>query len=264
RKPMNVDKLTFFKIEMKIKQTLHPFFLFFILCFNLYNLIGQQSNQRRVEPDYLWKNEPFGQFSQESEIISMRDENSKHFRNQDGSITAHVAAGKINYLAAGKWNTIFHTIEPTSSGFQNITNSFKTYYPLTSSGNITTVLEDGSTIKDMMQMRMYYEGYEPQARYIASKQGDVDFNKLTYSDVYGSGIDLQLTQQTTKRKMDYIIQNRSALLEAPSEVEYLIFEEKVLLPNGWSAVLSGNEIFLKDSYGILKAKYEKAIFHDSP
>jgi hypothetical protein len=222
-------------------------------------------NDNHSESAYMWSNEPFGQYSQNSEIKEKRDENSKHFKNADGSVTAHLAAGKINYFEDGKWKTVFHTIESTPSGFRNITNSHKTYYPATSTGAISTILEGGATFKDMMGMRMYYEvnGNAVQSQNISSKQGMVNFNKLTYSGVYGNGIDLHLTQQTTKRKMDYIIQNINSLTNIPSGAQFLVFEEKVQLPNGWTAQLSDNEILLKDLSGNVIAKYEKPVFHDT-
>lgn len=215
---------------------------------------------------YLWQNEPFGTYPQSAEDVEKRTENIKHFKNSDGSYTAHVSSGKIHYLENGKWKTIYHSIVPTSVGFQNTTNSFKTFYPTTSSGKITTILPSGVSLEDMKDMRMYYEvnGIEVQSKPIQSKQGRVNFNELTYSNVYGTGIDLRLTQHTTKRKMDYIIQNLNALGIIPSGAQFLVFEEKVILPSGWTAQLRNNEILLKDASGNVQAKYEKPIYNDTP
>jgi len=174
----------------------------------------------------LWKNEPFGQRDGSRELVENRDAFSKHFLNDNGTITAHIASGPIHYQENGQWKTIYHTIEPASNGgFQNVYTSFKTYYPATASGEIVTVLPDGSEMRDMQDMRMYYEsnGQEVGALNIASTLGSVDFNKLTYPAVYGSQIDLRLTQNSTMRKMDYLLQNAAALSGAPQNAQFLVF-----------------------------------------
>lgn len=214
--------------------------------------------------DKLWQNEPFGNRNLSSEMVGKRDAFSKHFINEDGTMTAHIASGYINYFEDNQWKTIFHTILPSADGFENVTNSHKTYYPATSTGAITTVLPNGAILKDMIGMRMYYSVNENavQVQNIKSKQGNAEFNKLTYFDVYGSGIDLVLTQNTTKRKMDYVIQNRSALGEVPVGADFLVFEERVQLPNGWKGELEKNYILLKDASGKLQTVYEQPDFYD--
>jgi len=218
------------------------------------------------EQAYLWSNESFGTYSKSAEDISKRTANSKHFSNGKGTMTAYISSGDIHYMENGQWKTIFHTISPTSSGFENTNNSHKTFYPSLSSGHIRSVLPNGSALTDMKDMKMYYElnGQVVQSQNIQSKQGLVDFNQLTYKNVYGTGIDLRLTQNTKQRKMDYIIQNQAALNNVPNGAQFLVFEEKVELPTGWTAQLINNEIILKDQVGNVMAKYEKPVFKDTP
>jgi len=174
----------------------------------------------------LWKKEPFGNYDMASELLDKRDAFSKHFPNSAGSTTAHIASGPIHYQEGGQWKTIYHSIEPSlTGGFQNIHNSFKTYYPAIASGSIETRLPNGQVIYDMQDMRMYFEanGQEVGAMSIAGNSGKSDFNVLTYPSVYGSDIDLRLTQHTTMRKMDYILKNSSAISNAPQGAEYMVF-----------------------------------------
>lgn len=247
--------------------------LFFLHNLQLFGQISPDYESNRIrnsengrEPRYLWANESFGSYNQSAEDIEKRTANTKHFKNEYGTYTAHVSSGDIHYLVNGEWKTIFHTIVPSASGFENTTNSLKTYYPSTSAGSIKTTLSNGSSLTDMLGMRMYYEmsGQEYQTQNIQSRQGMVNFNELTYSNVYGTGIDLRLTQNTTQRKMDYIIQNANALTNIPSGAQFLVFEEKSELPNGWTAQLVNNEILLKDGQGNVQAKYQKPIFTDTP
>ena len=213
----------------------------------------------------FWKNEPFGQRDASKELTEKRDAFSKHFQNDNGSITAHIASGPIHYQENGEWKTIYHTIEPASNGgFQNVYNSFKTYFPATASGEIVTILPDGAEMRDMQGMRMYYEvnGQEVGTMNIANIPGSVDFNKLTYSGVYGSQIDLRLTQNSTQRKMDYLLQSASALNGAPQNAQYLVFEEQISLPQGVAAKLVENKIMLSNAKGEVIAEYTNPDIYD--
>lgn len=259
---------------MKKKLSLYSL-LFLLITLNKGTLLfGQnqaQESERAAkytvdESKFLWENEPFGTYAQGSEIIQKRDATTKHFRNPDGTITAHVSSGKINYFENGQWKTIFHSIVPSSTGFENTTNNHKTYYPSTSAGNIKTTLANGATLIDLKNLKMYYEvnGNPVQTQNIQEKQGMVNYNELTYSNVYGVGIDLRLTQNTTQRKMDYIINSPAALINIPSGAQFLVFEEQVVLPNAWTAQLVNNEILLIDPTNTVQVIYEKPIFSDTP
>ncbi len=247
---------------MKTKKTIREFICYAVLiCLSF-------SNQVTIAQDeiHLWEKEPYGNMEPSSEIIDLRSEYAKHFRNETGKITALISAGPVNYLEDGRWKTIYHTIIPHTNGFENTANSHKTYYPKYANGSITTVLKDGSVIKDMREMRMYYlaEGKELQAAAISGVEGKADFNELHYANAYGNGIDLRLTQHTTFRKMDYIIQNKAALGSLPKEAEYLVFEEKAELPAGWKASIVENQINIYNQQGVLVAVFGKPLFYDSP
>jgi hypothetical protein len=257
---------------MKLK----PLFSFIILFLFNYSF-GQLSSQQAVvgvetsatsnyESPEKWLQESFGSFDQTQEEKTLRDANSKHFRNGDGTITALIAAGNINYKEGGQWKTIFHSIEQSSTGFTNIHNLFKTYYPLNANGHVLTKLPNGSEFKDLLYMRMYFQTGTTQmeVKNISSSPGNSNFNQLTYSNVYGQGIDLRLTQNTTHRKLDYLISSKNALGTIPNNAEWLVFEEKVELPNGWTAQIAGNRIEVKDVNGQVQIIFEKPVFKDSP
>lgn len=235
-----------------------------------FNVSAQKTElpaEARNIPNYrdFWANEPFAKYDPATELLEKRDQVSKHFRNADGTITAHIASGPINYLEDGQWKTIYHTIEPSANGgFKNTYNSFRTHYPATASGEIVTVLPDGTEMRDMQGMRMYYEvnGQEVGTMNIANTPGSVDFNKLTYSGVYGSQIDLRLTQNSTQRKMDYLFQSASALNGAPQNAQYLVFEEKISLPKGVTAKLVENKIILSNAKGEVIAEYTNPDIYD--
>jgi hypothetical protein len=250
----------------KIHKSHIKYLVIGISCF-LFSIISNQfSAQERVlstantnVPIDLWRYESFSSLNPNDELKDRRDRVSKHFKNQDGTITAHVASGSIHYEENGEWKTIYHTIVPSASGFENTTNSFKTFYPELASGSIRTVLPNGQTMEDMLNMRLFFEknGQELIGYNISSVSGSANFNELTYPNAYGNGIDLKLTQNSTKRKMDYIIHDSSALNTIPNDAEFLVFEETIELPKGVRATLRNNTILLTDVTGKLIAVYEK-------
>ena len=214
----------------------------------------------------FWTQESFGKYDSATELVDRRTEFSKHFYNKDGKISAVIGAGPLNYHENGSWKTIYHALEKTNNGFENTTNSHKTYYPKQSAGAIKTVMKDGSVLTDMLNMRMYYLGKngESQAHTITTRTGTADYNVLTFPGVYGPHIDLKLTHNTTFRKMDYILRNASALSTMPTDAEYLVFEEKVLLPVGWKAVMKDKRIELTNQSGVLTAYFDQPLFYDTP
>jgi len=186
---------------------------------------------------------------------------SKHFRNPDGTVTAHIASGPIHYWEDGQWKTIFHTIDTSIDGYLiNMHNGFKTTYPKSSTGSIRTYLSNGMTLMEMQNMQMYYEsnGQAVGNINIQSKSGKAEFNTLTYEGVYGENVDLRLTQHTSLRKMDYILKNTNSLNSAPAGAQFLVFEEKVEIPEGVVPRLEGNLINLYFNEKIV-AQYQNPI-----
>jgi len=219
--------------------------------------------EARTIPNYreLWANEPFAKYDPSSEIVEKRDQVSKHFRNADGTITAHIAAGPIHYWEEGQWKTIFHTIDTSIDGYLiNMHNGFKTTYPKSSTGSIRTYLSNGMSLMEMQNMQMYYEsnGQAVGNINIQSKSGKAEFNTLTYEGVYGENVDLRLTQHTSLRKMDYILKNTNSLNSAPAGAQFLVFEEKVEIPEGVVPRLEGNLINLYFNEKIV-AQYQNPI-----
>jgi hypothetical protein len=212
-----------------------------------------------------WKLEPFGKFDPNQEILSKRDEFSKHFKQSDGSILAHIAAGPIHYQENGEWKTIYHCIKPNGyGGFENTTNAHKTYFPALLGQPLRTQLPQGVELKEMMGMELFFEtnGQTSIPQAIQPISGTAQFNELRYSNVFGNSIDLRLTQNTTQRKMDFILKNASIINNAPENADFLVFRELVELPIGWTAKLVEGEIHLKDESGKLLAKYDRPYFYE--
>lgn len=255
---------------MKMRYILTLLSTFFVLT--NYSQTDPPLSENQVQADisgeliYKWNQESFSSFDPFKEDISLRDRSAKHFKNSDGTYTAFIGAGYVHYWENQQWKTIYHTLDQTSDGFKNLTNQHKTFYPKNSDGQLRTILPDGNELKEMKNMRMYFDvdGTESNVSFISSTQGTADYNVLTYDNVYNSGINLRFKHETTKRKMDYIITSLNDLGSIPTGADYLIFEEEVELPSGWSATYQDSLILVKDGNNVVKLVYEKPKFHDTP
>ena len=233
----------------------------FILLINTF-AIGQLSS---VPHQVLWNNEQFKNYNPSDEIVSLRTVNSKSFKSGD-QVVAITAAGPLHYFENNQWKTIFHTIVPNSAGFHNTSNSFKTFYPANSQGKIETQLVNGGVIKDLIGAKMYYldqSGNAIHEQLIDNKVGMVDVNEITYRKVFGNHIDLRLSQLSTKRKLDYIINSPTAFSGISATAKKVVFQESIELPLNWSATLVNNVIIIKDATGKIQAEYEKPIIHET-
>jgi len=107
--------------------------------------------ERELQPSKLnaakWeKGGIFEGYTPKDEIQSLRTQNSKKFRNPDGSITAQIG-GNYHYADDfGKWQDIDFTITKSNYNgyaYENITNTIKTYFPETA-GNTGIAISDKS------------------------------------------------------------------------------------------------------------------------
>lgn len=245
---------------------------------NSENIVNQNFSRNKENTSYsrknenneileLWKNEPFGDYVPNNEISDRRSANEKHFQREDGQVDMYYSSEPINYLEEGNWKTIYNTIIEDNNGiykFSNLNNTFKSYYPENIQDGFKTLL-NGQELLEMLNATMYYEsnGQKLDVLNINSSKGSVKGNKLTYEKVYGNAIDLLVTQSGGKRKLDYIIKDRSAVNEAYSNAQYLVFSEEILLPKGWTAKLDNDVILLIDDTGEVALAYEKPTVFDS-
>ncbi|MBU3659057.1 MAG: T9SS type B sorting domain-containing protein [Flavobacteriales bacterium] len=235
------------------------------ILFDQGKLLAQGNSSEQI-PFHLWQKESFGYQDPTKEITSKRDQTTKHFMGQNGKMTAHIASGAIHYWKNGEWKTILHSIEPIQGGFQNVHNSFQTTYPERANGELKTILPSGHELLEMKEMKMYLikNGNVQNQKTINAAIGNAIFDKVNYTDAFGSGIDLLLTQRTNGRKMEFVLNDASSISQFPADAQFLVFEEKVILPGGWNAQLTNQSIHVLDENGLIMARYEQPIFYDTP
>lgn len=240
-------------------------FYFCSILFDQGKLLAQGNSTEQI-PFQLWEKESFGYQDPTKEIKAKRDQTTKHFMGQNGQMTAHIASGAIHYWKNGEWQTILHSIEPIQGGFQNIHNSFQTIYPERANGELKTVLPSGQELLEMKEMSMYLSsnGDKQNEKTINASLGNSNFDQIKYADAFGNGIDLILTQRTNGRKMEFVFNNASCVSQFSNNAQFLVFEEKIIIPSGWNAVLINHSIEILNGSGQLMAKYEQPVFYDTP
>ncbi len=245
--------------------------LVLLVCLNAsllfpFGLISQ-NHADNSERQMFWNKQPFGAYQASSELSERRSANEKHFQRPDGQVEMFFSSEPINYLENGSWETIYNTIIEDHNGvyrFSNLNNTFKSYYAGNVQDGFKTIM-NGVELLEMRNASLYYEvnGEKVGIQNIQNSQGTVNGNELLYKKVYGNAIDLLVTQSGGKRKLDYVIKDRSAINEAYSNGQYLVFSEEIVLPKGWSAKLENGVILLIDDTGVVASAYEKPTIFDS-
>lgn len=209
---------------------------------------------------------PFEAVKGKKEDISKRDISSKHFINNDGSYTALVGAGPIHYQNNGKWEDIDHTITTNNNSeypYSNSTNLLESHFGATADLGIVNKTKEG-IVKEFLNTKMYWE-VNGQATGIISSNDvmlSVDSDKAYYNNIYGN-ISAEFIIETGKRKLNYIIPNAQALNGSPQNAEYLVFEESIVLPKGWSYKKDNQAILLTDSKDRIIYRYDNPFSVDA-
>ena len=90
----------------------------------------------------------------------------------------------------------------------------------------------------------------------ANVNGTLNGNQVTYASIYPF-VDARFTQFADGRHLDYILQSKKAIGNAPQGVSDVAFSEVVTLPKGWTWQLSASsqDISIFDGAGIVRMIY---------
>ncbi|HNX89695.1 MAG TPA: hypothetical protein PKH58_11470, partial [Paludibacteraceae bacterium] len=206
----------------------------------------------------------------QDEIVSLRDETSKHFRNANGAADAIITAGMpLNYHENGSWKTIIKEIVPNTTGFfpeftyGNTTNTTKTYYSGISTGGVLTEYL-GNTIREWINPKISWivNGNLTETVNITNTSGSVNLNKIIYSNCF-PGTDVRFTQENGGKKLDIILNNSALLSNIPAGASHLAICETIILPEGWTYRLSQSILFIINEKGLIVFSYAAPEFYDS-
>lgn len=197
---------------------------------------------------------PFEAVKGKKEDDSKRDAYSRHYINDDGSYTAIIGAGPMHYfnLNNGRWEDIKLDIVATTDPdhkFANITNVFESHFGTHLQNGIINKTEDGKLI-EFLNPQMYWEvnGQAVQLQTADNVAVSVNEDKAVYKNIFGE-ISAEYTILTGKRELNYIIPSLQALGNIPSQAEYLVFTEDIVLPQNWTATMEERGISIKNQFG---------------
>lgn len=186
------------------------------------------------------------------EDVSKRTMDSRHYKNADGSYTALIGAGAMHYQKNGKWEEIDTKIKRNNSkGFPyaNTSNLMESHFGATSHQGIVSKTKEGE-IKEFLNAKMYWESDGKAINIQKSNNAAVriEGEKAYYDNMYGN-ISAEYIVNIGQRKLNYIIPSKADLGHVPTNAEFLVFEEEIILPKSWSHRSTENGIVIQDSNG---------------
>ncbi|MCH8286497.1 hypothetical protein IIB79_08235, partial [candidate division KSB1 bacterium] len=189
----------------------------------------------------------FRNFDPADEVIELRDQNTKHFRNADGTMSAIIGAGEIHYWEDGKWKMILSHILPHKTqefkdyDFAAIHNKHKIFFPRNPGNPIVTKIRN-ELYEDWGQPAMVWldsnANILSQVSYNTSSTGVANKDSLTYAGIFPYTDAVFLNSITTK-KLSYILRDSSILTNMPAGSAYLAFRETIKTSSAWK--LSGSK-----------------------
>ncbi|MCD4736763.1 MAG: hypothetical protein K8R53_12025, partial [Bacteroidales bacterium] len=176
-------------------------------------------------------------YTSSDEVIHFRTENSKTFRNPDGSFTA-VFLSNLHYIDAnGSWKDVDLALKANTTGkfaaynLCNTTNNFSTF--IDTDGSEGIVFEkDGFSVNFSRNSHFRLSNNAPYSKTGSygqlNGQRTVDFKNIT------SGIDQELV--LLKRGIEHgtIIQNKESLQNGS-----ILFSEEIVFQDSWKVIANG-------------------------
>ncbi len=197
----------------------------------------------------------------ENEVIEKRDMFAKHFINSDGSYTAAISSGPIHYEKEGIFSNIENTILPFSSmvyAYSNEENLMESYFGASAHIGLKNKTKEGEVL-EFLNTTMYWEvgGLKVNEQQSANVPVTTINNKAYYNHLYGT-INAEFVVLNGKRKLNYIIPNSDAIVGAPANATYLVFTEKITIPNNWSYLNTEEGLVISNE------KQEKIYLYSNP
>ena len=200
----------------------------------------------------------------DKDIPSMRTPHSYTLENDNGTFTSTNFSHPIHFKEDQELLPITLDIDENDGikhpeyAFVNKSNTLKSFIPSNISLGLLTEVKEGASIKDFINPKLYVEiaGEKMNTQYVNQSSADVNVNEAIFSNVY-EGIDLSVKVDFGRRKADYIIQSEASLSNYPETAEYLVFEEEIVLPTNWHAVLKDKAIVLYNPNNKQMAIFDK-------
>ena len=212
---------------------------------------------------------PFGIFKKESEIISLRSENSKSFQKNDGSIVTVVGAGEYHYKKNGLWHTIIDYIHSNQSynfPFANIYNKHQIYFGSNDIDGIRLNGEFGEKFEFFKNVQFYFLDCSKNVintRMLNFSYNSHDGNKIFYKSTQNN-ILFCLEKNSLGFKTSYQVNSFSDFGNIPSQTYFIAIGEEITFPEQWKPSFSElGTLNFKDSDNKIALKYNRPIYYSN-
>ncbi len=221
--------------------------------------------RKKFEPDG-----PYSYINPDAEILDKRDLTTKHFKCNDGTITAVASAGPVHYQKNGVWNSILNDVYPSSQfpgfGYANTYNRFQTYYGNSLQNGIRVVTENSEQLELMQDAGVYFFDASMKqtgsAGAIAGTIKVVQDEYLTYENLF-PGVNASVEHNGAGYELSYELNNLN-WLNVPANTAYVSFREGVKVPVGYHAYLEKENtiVVIKNNDGRVLLKYKAPHFFE--
>lgn len=198
----------------------------------------------------------------QAEMVEKRAQNVKHFSNSDGSYTAQIG-GNYHYKdSKGMWQDINLNIQTEGSGFKNVTNHIKSYFPKAASDNsgVSIRLENGDRFVYWKNPQLKMDDKVTKA---ASGSASVQGEKLTYHNIYNK-ISEEFVVLQNGIENNIILQSKTPEISNLSSTSAMEFSHFIPLQNGWKVRdAKGQHMtssFSTDNFSIQMSNQESNIY----
>lgn len=237
---------------------------------------GFENNERIFKQRFEDKSGPYAGFSQQQEVLELRDRTTKHFRNLNGEMTAVIGGGPVHFFENGLWNTIITEVVPnptSTSGdypFWNQWNEFKTWY---GQANIGVKVKLGSGTPMDLWKKSGYAWLDANRQSLQKVNGNpvtptVQGKTVSYPS-WATGVEARYDQLTFGIEQSYILQQQGIVAQRPSNAKYLAFMETLSLPSGWAVKYHKSDgmttgFTLVNKEGIPEMVYHRPYYEETP
>jgi hypothetical protein len=202
------------------------------------SLVDQTQNEGIGEDG---QTEIFSLFDTERELVEKRDRTSKHFSNPDGTITAMLSTGSLNYYEDGKWHTIQRNYLPNQTGkhpdyhYANTANSFHTFFSNQQHKGIITYINETQVHEWKDKKFEFLDAQYQSLQTMQAVDGNVHVanDKAIFYNIFPH-TDAHITQLYDGRKIDYELTSTAFLQTIPAGTQFVSVSESIVLPQGWT------------------------------
>jgi len=187
----------------------------------------------------------FEGYNPQQEVLEKRSQNSKHFRNANGTVTAQIGTVVHYRDVNGNWQDIDPAIKPLQvskgHGYGNVTNDIKSFFPK-AAGTMPVEMYFGNSQSlkwwNSPKMTVTLDGKVLSSNGIDKGEVALASNRIRYNNAY-PGITEEFEVIPSGLENNTIITALTPEINALPSKAMLEFSQVITIEKGWSVVANG-------------------------